>query len=118
MINYIVQVVLFQVLFLAVYDLFLNRETFFKWNRLYLIATPVLSFIIPLLKFDIFKNTVPQEYIVMLPEVVINPQVIIEQSSNSAETTNYLMLIFISGVVLFTVLFLVKLMNAVDVINF
>lgn len=28
MINYIIQVVLFQVLFLAVYDLFLSKETF------------------------------------------------------------------------------------------
>ena len=64
---------------------------------MYLIATPILSFIIPLLKFDTFKNTVPQEYIVMLPEVVLNPQAIIEQSSNSVETTNYLMLIFSSA---------------------
>jgi bla regulator protein BlaR1 len=116
MINYIVQVVLFQVLFLAVYDLFLNKETFFKWNRLYLIATPILSFIIPFLKFDSFKNTVPQEYIVMLPEAVINPQVIIEQSSNSIETTNYLLLLFISGVMLFSVLFLVKLMKLINTI--
>jgi beta-lactamase regulating signal transducer with metallopeptidase domain len=52
----------------------------------------------------------------MLPEVVLNPQVIIEQSSNSSETTNYLMLIFISGVVLFSVLFLVKLTKLVNII--
>ena len=52
MINFILQVVLFQVLFLAVYDFFLQKETFFKWNRLYLLVTPVLAFVIPFLKFE------------------------------------------------------------------
>ncbi|MDO9274500.1 MAG: hypothetical protein Q7T92_03005 [Lutibacter sp.] len=80
MINYLIQLLLFQTLFLAVYDLFLQKETFFKWNRIYLLATPILSFIIPLLKLESFRKTVPQDYMVYLPEVVINPQVYIENS--------------------------------------
>ncbi|MFZ3273004.1 MAG: BlaR1 peptidase M56, partial [Lutibacter sp.] len=64
MINYIIQMLLFQTLFLAVYDLFLQKETFFKWNRIYLLATPILSFVIPLLKLESFRKTVPQDYMV------------------------------------------------------
>lgn len=50
MINYILQVILFQVLFLAIYDFFLSKETFFTKNRWYLISSPVLSFILPFIK--------------------------------------------------------------------
>ena len=79
MINYIVQIVLFQTVFLALYDLFFQKETFFKWNRFYLLLTPIISFIIPLLKFETIKNSVSQEYIEQLPIVFLNPQIVIEK---------------------------------------
>ncbi|MFK5878388.1 MAG: M56 family metallopeptidase [Flavobacteriaceae bacterium] len=117
MINYIIQVLLFQTLFLAVYDFFLQKETFFKWNRLYLLGTPILSIIIPLLKFDSIKSTVPQEYIVMLPEVMLNPQAVIEKTVASVTTINYVNLLFYIGVTLFLILFLLKLMKIIKVIS-
>ncbi len=116
MINYIIQVLLFQVLFLAVYDFFLQKETFFKWNRFYLMGTPVLSFIIPLLKFESITETLPQEYIVLLPEVVLNPQAVIEQTTNSVATLNYLNLAFYIGLGIFSILFLVKLYKLIKLI--
>ncbi len=109
MINYIIQLLLFQTLFLAVYDLFLQNETFFKWNRIYLLVTPMLSFIIPLLRFESLQKTVPQSYMVYLPEVVINPQVLIEKSTSFETGFNILPIIFYLGIVLFTFLFLVRL---------
>jgi len=117
MINYIIQIILFQALFLAVYDLFLQRETFFKRNRIYLLLTPILSFVIPLLKFDSIKNTVPQDYIILLPEVVLNPQAVIEQTVTLVETINYFNVFFYIGVALFSILFLVKLFNIIKVIS-
>lgn len=110
MINYIVQVVLFQVLFLLVYDLFFQRETFFRLNRLYLLLTPVLSFLIPLIKFESFKNSIPEEYMVVLPEVVINPQVVIEQvSPEPVKAYTSLTLLFYAGAFIFLIVFLYKL---------
>jgi len=117
MINYILQVILFQVLFLAVYDIFLKNETFFRWNRGYLLATPLLAFIIPLLKLESIQTAVPKEYITYLPEVVINPQVVIEQSTNATVNTNYMLLIFLSGVLISTLLFLVKLTKIIKLIT-
>ena len=105
MIHYIVQVVLFQVVFLAVYDLFLQKETFFKWNRLYLLATPIISFIVPLLKFESFKNAVPEEYILMLPEVMLNREV---AAIHVVETFNYVSLFFYIVAGLIFLLFLFK----------
>jgi len=117
MINYIIQVLLFQALFLAVYDFFLQKETFFKWNRIYLLATPFLSFLIPFLKFKSFQQTVPQEYIVQLPTVFLNPQVVIEQTISNESSFNYIPIIFTSGIVLFSVLFLIRLVRILKLIN-
>ncbi|MDT0552809.1 M56 family metallopeptidase [Urechidicola vernalis] len=118
MINYIVQVVLFQILFLVVYDLFLQKETFFKWNRLYLLATPVLSFIIPFIKFESLKNSVSQESIIWLPEVVLNPEmVMVEQMSNPTETFNLLNWLFYIGVGVSVLLFLWNLTKIVRLIR-
>ncbi|MDD3721243.1 MAG: M56 family metallopeptidase [Lutibacter sp.] len=117
MINYIILMVLFQTLFLAVYDLFLQKETFFKWNRIYLLVTPILSFIIPLLRFESIQKSVPQEYIEYLPEVVINPQVYIEKSTSFETGFNVLPIIFYAGLTLFTVLFLVRLIKILKLIH-
>ena len=108
MINYILQVILFQVLFLAVYDLFFQKETFFKWNRFYLLSTPILSFILPLLKFKSIQNTIPQEYIEQLPTVFLNPQKVIVQA-NQYSSYNYLAIAFYVGLILFAGLFLIRL---------
>lgn len=116
MINYIIQLLLFQTLFLAVYDLFLQKETFFKWNRIYLLVTPMLSFIIPLLKLESFRQTVPQDYMVYLPEVVINPQVYIEKSSSLEIIFGAASIIFYVGMGLFFILFLVRLTKILKLI--
>lgn len=117
MINYIIQMLLFQTLFLAVYDLFLQKETFFKWNRIYLLATPILSFIIPFLKLESFRKTVPQDYMVYLPEVVINPQVYVEENTSLEIIFAASTIIFYVGMGFFTVLFLVRLTKIVKLIH-
>ena len=71
MIQYIVQVVAFQLLFIMAYDLFLKKETFFNWNRAYLLVSSILSFIIPLIKINLFSEIVPQAYLIALPAVEI-----------------------------------------------
>ncbi|MFD1293768.1 M56 family metallopeptidase [Lutibacter holmesii] len=109
MINYILQVLLFQALFLAVYDFFLQKETFFKLNRIYLLASPLLSFLIPFLKLESMQQTIPQEYIVQLPTVFLNPQAVLENTTANTTLSDYLPSIFYAGVLIFTMLFLVRL---------
>tara|TARA_R110002051_G_scaffold325820_1_gene431705 strand:- start:24978 stop:26441 length:1464 start_codon:yes stop_codon:yes gene_type:complete len=72
MATYIIQIVLFQALFLVVYHLFLKRETFFNYNRLYLVLTPIISLLLPLVKIAAFNNVIPTDTIVaILPEIVL-----------------------------------------------
>ena len=118
MITYIVQVLLFQILFLAVYDFFLSKETFHKYNRWYLIGTPLISFVMPLIKIPTFQKAVPEEIMIFLPEIVLSPQKAIEQTSYYTESSiNYLNLLFWTGVFLFSIVFLIKLIKIFRLIS-
>ena len=118
MIHYILQVLLFQILFLAVYDLFLKKETFFQWNRVYLITTSVLAYIIPLLKFEHVTNYVQENITTGLPEVFLFPEnlftettVMAKQSSNSLTSIES---IYALGVLITLSLFLYKIKQIID----
>jgi len=71
MIQYILECIAFQLVFLIIYDFFLKRETFFQWNRAYLIGTYVLSMVLPWVKIEALKTTVPESYYVY-PEFLWN----------------------------------------------
>lgn len=115
MAHYLVQVILFQLLFLLVYDFLLKKETFFTYNRWYLLITPLIALILPLLKFDTLGNMVPAESLVMLPEVYLggnttgSPEAL-EATSSSSENfqVNWWWLSYTAGAVLSLLLFVNK----------
>lgn len=115
MINYSIQVILFQVLFLLVYDLFLAKETFFTKNRWYLIGTAMVSFVLPLLKVPTLQKAVSQESSFLLPAVVLSPQSVIEKSL-WGWSVNYVNILFWMGFVLFFIIFAVKLFVVVKLV--
>lgn len=71
MIHSLIQILVFQVLFLAVYETFLKKETFFNLNRIYLLLTPILGTALPFISVDFIQKSIPQEYVVQLPAVVV-----------------------------------------------
>ncbi len=71
MIHYILQTIAFQLFFLLTYDVFLKRDTFFNWNRMYLLVTSIFSLILPFIKVNGLKEVIPQNYIISLPEIVL-----------------------------------------------
>ncbi|RKR14208.1 TonB family protein [Maribacter vaceletii] len=79
MIQYIVECIAFQLLFLVVYDLFLKKETFFQWNRVYLILSYALSLVLPWIKIAALKASLPEEFIYPdylwerdMPEIIVS----------------------------------------------
>jgi len=97
MINYILQVILFQVLFLTIYDFFLSKETFFTKNRCYLLSTVIVSFLIPLIKIPSFQKVAAQVYVVQLPEIMLSPETVIIrtfQETTLSESVNYMSILF------------------------
>ncbi|QAA82617.1 M56 family metallopeptidase [Aequorivita sp. H23M31] len=75
MIHTIIHIIVYQLLFLAVYDLFLKKETFFNLNRIYLLVTPILSIVLPFVSLGFIQQNIPQEYFVQLPAVVLEGNV-------------------------------------------
>lgn len=53
MIQYILECIAFQLVFLVIYDFYLKRETFFQWNRCYLIGAYPLSLFLPWIKIEV-----------------------------------------------------------------
>ncbi len=118
MFTYILQVILFQVVFLAVYDFFLSKETFHTYNRWYLLGAPMLSFLLPMIQISSFQEVVPESLMLSLPELLISPETIAAQTSSySGDSINYLDLIFYGGVGVFGLLFLGKLIKILGLIS-
>ncbi|HAB28573.1 MAG: blaR1 peptidase M56 family protein [Xanthomarina sp.] len=123
MAHYVIQVIAFQLFFLVVYDVFLKKETFFNWNRAYLLITAALSFMLPVIKIDRFKDIVPQQYIITLPEVVIgkqNPIVLDEvfiEGINQASSFSWswMYLFYLGSAIAFSI-FAYKLTNIIRLI--
>lgn len=106
MAHYILQVIFFQLGFLLVYEILLKNETFFNYNRIYLLFAPVIAFVLPFLNFSTLGNVIPAEKLVMLPEVVIGETT---ETNNAVQITfNWWLIIYASGVVFCTFLFLKK----------
>ncbi|MFI1773047.1 M56 family metallopeptidase [Thalassobellus citreus] len=117
MLHYIIQTVAFQLFFLLIYDVFLKKETFFNWNRIYLIVTSLLSFAIPFIKINRFKDVLPQEYIISLPEVVIGQSPSNTNNFVLLETVvinnnvSYWAIAFYTGLIIALFVFLYKLIR-------
>jgi hypothetical protein len=91
MLTYILQVVFFQLLFLLVFEFLLKNETFFTYNRWYLLLTPVIALILPLLKIESLGSLVPAEGFMMLPNVYLNgnPETFISTETTSQFFSDY-----------------------------
>ncbi|WP_108804957.1 peptidylprolyl isomerase [Aquimarina sp. Aq107] len=84
MLQYCIQTILFQLIFLLAYDLFHKKDTFFTVNRVYLLVTSVLSLTLPFIKVKSIQETIPDNYVVNLPTVFIGERI----SDNTVEIAN------------------------------
>ena len=114
----ILQIIAIQALFLLVYDLFLKRETFFNYNRAYLIITSILSLVLPFIKLPELKTMTTKDMVIRLPEVFIGTKTpsnydiqIAEQAGIIIEQpqTPIWQIIVITGIVVSSLLFLLKI---------
>ncbi|WP_417884966.1 M56 family metallopeptidase [Zunongwangia sp.] len=119
MMQYIIQIVIFQLAFLLVYELFLKKETFFTANRWYLLLTPVLSLILPFVSFTALSEVLPASAVtainntIKLPEVFIGgnqPQVqqlpTVHIKAEKTAAVNWWLVVYALGSFMSLVLFL------------
>ena len=108
MIRLLIEIIGFQLVFLLVYDLFLKKETFFQWNRLYLMGTFFSSLFLPLIKIKAFREVIPvgrswkTTYIQQLNEISLS-------SKPTALAISWPEILYWSGLVVFLLLLVRKL---------
>ncbi len=111
MIQYIVLVIAFQLLFLIIYDLFLKKETFFQWNRVYLIGTFLGSLLLPFVKLSAFKTVMPQQFsAIVLDEIILTAN---QEKLNMGTQFSWFQILFIIGTVVSFLLFTFKIYQIV-----
>ncbi|NPA46416.1 MAG: hypothetical protein GXO24_04285 [Chlorobi bacterium] len=81
---YILEVLFWQAVFLLLYRLLLRRETFFRFNRLYLLLTPALSFVLPLMRWPVPASV--ERWTVHLPVVLLDGLVPAKETAVPAPT--------------------------------
>lgn len=85
MLSYCLQIVIFQLIFLISYDLFHKKDTFFNWNRGFLLITPILSLLLPFAKVAFFKTPVTTAYVEKLESAITLTRIL--QPTNPHVTT-------------------------------
>lgn len=75
----IFQIIVFQAIFLLVYDFLLRKETFFNYNRAYLIITSIISLVLPFVRFPKLREVTTKDLVIQLPEVFIGEPIITQQ---------------------------------------
>ena len=105
MIHYSIQIIVFQLLFLVVYDIFLKKETFFTYNRVYLLLTPIVSLLLPFIKLSVITQSIPEQLLTQLenttPQQIIElDTIVIATQENGWNTSQILMGVYFLGVIM------------------
>ena len=109
MIAHILEVLVFQFLFLVVYDLFLRKETFFQWNRVYLLFTFIISLVLPWVEIDALQIALSTEgeYVIWgLQEIVLTNEQLKVTFEEQATIYEW---VFLTGVLVMALCFAYKL---------
>ncbi len=111
MFHYILQTLIFQVLFIVLYDVFHKKDTFFTWNRLYLIITPLLSLLFPFIKIQALSTPTSQVYANQLERVITlssESLEVIGTTGPAENPTNWWLILYCIGAALSFLLLILK----------
>lgn len=111
--SYLIQVNIYLILFYAFYVLVLQNETFFKWNRIFLIGSGILSFFIPVIQSEWVRQLFVTDEIVQVKQI-LNPVLLSEVqigvvSNQSLTMSDYIYIAYFTGLILFLLKFLWQL---------
>lgn len=108
MINYLLESSVCFAAFYGLYWLVLSKTKLLNLNRLYLLATAVLSLIIPLIKLPVSQTAPP-----LYTQVVTGTEAVTAyvSSSNSSLPLNPWLILYLIGLLIFAFLFIKSLLS-------
>lgn len=112
--NYLLQTNLYLILFMGFYTLVLRNETFFRQNRFYLNTSIFLSFAVPFINSDWFRDLFITQKVreVFNPSQIMFDTIIVGANEEASQWTpaEVIYWIYISGAALLLARFLIRLM--------
>src|SRR5690554_2930789 len=63
----LIQIVFYQMLFLALYEVLLKRDTHYKLQRFYLLLLPILALFLPFMVVPVLSEGISETYQVSMP---------------------------------------------------
>ncbi|WP_316792936.1 TonB family protein [Pedobacter frigoris] len=112
--HYILQVNIYLVIFYGFYKLLLDKETYFILNRIYLVSAGLFSLIIPFIRLEWFtQQQVVQPVYVGVNQLnqLVTQVAIIPETPSSFSIGNFIVLIYIAGVLFFISKFIYQLLS-------
>ncbi|MDB5121138.1 MAG: TonB family protein [Sphingobacteriales bacterium] len=111
--HYLVLVNLYLLLFYGFYHLLLRNETFFRLNRIYLVGSALMSFIIPFIQLEwiksLFITSKVQEFTFVYSMIGTPTSTRLQQTQ--VTTGDILAVIYLIGLAVFSIRFIVQLIS-------
>ena len=110
--NYLLLSTISSIAFYAIYYFFLRKESFHQFNRFYLLSTLLISLLIPFVRFSVPVETNSVSNIsgfityIQLPEITVYAQ-----TPSMWNLYNIVWGIYVLGVIVFALLFIIKLVK-------
>ncbi len=100
-----------------VWWLFMSKDTFFTVSRFYLTSSVFLSLLVPLVDFASFTNFGKLPTAIMMQVVTIKPEEIQNVYSNNLSFFQVIVVVYLTGVAIFTIRFLIQLFQLLGLIR-
>ncbi|MDN3579873.1 M56 family metallopeptidase [Mucilaginibacter flavus] len=116
--HYLLEANLYLAVFYAGYCLFLNKETHYTLNRVYLLLSCVVSFILPVIQISTLKpaEVAQQTYIAVSPvasKTTAQPVINYQPQVSRLTLQDVIWYIYIAGVVVLSVLLIIKIVRLI-----
>jgi len=99
------------ILLYGLYLLALNKETHFRFNRIYLLFAVIISLIIPLLNIPFYSGNKTTGFAAILQTVQISDK--LSMVKNGMSSAGFIKIIYLSGLILFSTRFIIRLISIV-----
>jgi len=107
---YLVKVSVCLIFLYGIYVFALNKETYFRFNRFYLLSAIIISFVIPLISIPLSGRNSETGFSYMLQSVQVIPEKIFV-TGNATSVIYYIIIIYLAGFTFFSVRFLLRIIS-------
>ena len=110
-INYLLQANIYLTVFFCFYALFLRNETYFRLNRVYLLGSAILSFLIPLFESEWVRSLFVTDEVYRVVNSLNTTVYVMSTAAPVEESSNFglPLIIYLGGLVVFALRFLFRL---------